>query len=122
MLSIVKLLLDKLLLRRLLDNVFCQRVCIAYRTVHHAGDGIRALANYAYYFKFNPVGVQCFKAKLIAADILIFARFGVLLPAVGRENEAECLFADVGIAPAFELCCVNFLAAHVARHGRQHVV
>ena len=122
MLRIVKLLLDKLLLRRLLDDVFCQRVCIAYRTVHHTGDGIRALAHNADYFKLDPVGVQRFKSKLIAADVLVFARFVILLPAVGREDETEGLFADVGIAPAFKLCCVNFFAAHVARHGRQHVV
>ncbi len=75
-LRIVKLLLNKLLLRRLLDDIFGQRVRIAYRTVHHAGYGIRALAHNADYFKLYTVGVQRFKSKLIAADVLVFAVSG----------------------------------------------
>ena len=102
-LRVGKLLFDKLLFGGLLNDVFRERVCVADGAGHHSGHGIGTLAHYADYLELDTVCVERLESERVGAYVLIFARFGVKLPAVRREDEAEGLFADIGIAPAFEL-------------------
>ena len=121
MLSVCKLLLNEFLCRCLLHNVLSKSVSIADSSGHHARHGIGVLADHADNLELDTAAVKRLETEGVGAYVLIFAGRGILLPAVGGEDETEGLLADVGIAPALHFFGVDRFAADVARHGREHL-